>query len=118
MNIETLRILVRRNVQKGRETTVIYALLLFNIGFLTALSLWWALLAIPALLVVWIFSGMAAGAGIQLGNLTLPSEVFNEIDNQNRTLIKIVGFFTNVRDKFRKDNSNGSDSSDDVHAEQ
>lgn len=118
MNIELLRTLIKRNVRSARESTLVYSLLLFNIGFLTSLSLWWALFAIPVLLLVWIFSGLAASAAIQLGSLTLPSQVFDEMDDQNKMVTKIYNFFVRIGDKFRKDSSNGSNSGDDLRAEQ
>lgn len=118
MSLEILQILIKRNVRSSREATLVYSLLLFNIGFLTSLSLWWALLVIPILLLVWIFSGLAASAAIQLGSLTLPSQVFDEMDDQNKMITEIYNFFVRIGDKFRKDSSNGSNSGDDLHAEQ
>lgn len=113
-----LRTLLRNSVRNGRESIVMYGALLFGIGVLTAHSLWWALLAIPLIFVLWILTGALTAAAMQLGNTTAPSDIFNEIDEQNKVLNLIIDSAIKIRNKFRKDETHVRDSGDDLHFEQ
>lgn len=115
---ESLRVLLRNSVRNGRESIVMYGALLLSVGILTAHSLWWLLLGLILIFVLWLMTGALTAIAMQLGNVTAPSDIFDAIDDQNKTLNKIIDFFANVRNKFRKDETNGSDSSDSLHSEQ
>lgn len=115
---ESLRVLLRNSVRNGRESIVMYGAVLLFVGMLTAHSLWWLLLGLVLIFVLWLMTGALTAIAMQLGNVTAPSDIFDAIDDQNKTLNWITDSVIKIRNKFRKDETHVRDSGDDLHSEQ